>query len=694
MAGKSSGSGLHRSGTGDMKAASAAAGGETRGEVQSQLPDEFKDLKGQLLVEAVFSKWGSGTSTVPWLNEAGERNIRPDEVNRPIMESLCEAYVDRILESGLNVDCSGHGGSWWAGRAWMVYGPSQFPVTAITYGHRSEAMYRALQREPDNPYVKKALATGLESVRMLSNTVPVEVKAALCQMHNTYHEGAGETWLALLDRAEDLMNEWDLRNNGPHGTGLTTRNAQYDSFMEKFIFKEKNAQGWGDSLNFFKSTTILNNYLNKFFIKHDVRDWCNAHMSFGDHSLSNRDLIFMLHQMAVTTVSSMTKFYTKEFIGVAESNRVVTAVVTGHINAGAIMNYVTTPMATSAVFRRLEAEQDAAAKAAKAEGNSEQPAADSAKGSAKKKAKSKAKAKGKGKSDASTDANAANAGTVPGPGEWSPLAIPAEGSEGHADMSRPKTVMDDFMTIMLESFARAEKKLAPGGMHNMSERFSQIWTEAKMNVFRYAVSYFLEFTWTAVVAINGKFTRGYTGFRSELETFVHTSCELAVTGVTSASSSAAPSATSHLQLGANFSDLLDAGWATGGNVKDESDEMKTLERIKNSIAAVKASGMVTFIQDVLPLPLSYHAGFAKGRQTLATDPSVNVDCSLQTIIQKIFDVLQTVLPPRWLSFAADVCDMYAERLDFVAASSEVFCGQKQVLERFTSMRSLYTLALL
>ena len=51
----------------------------------------------------------------------------------------------------------------------------------------------------------------------------------------------------------------------------------------------------------------------------------------------------------------------------------------------------------------------------------------------------------------------------PGPGEWSPLAIPAEGSEGHADMSRPKTVMDDFMTIMLESFARAEKKLAPGG---------------------------------------------------------------------------------------------------------------------------------------------------------------------------------------------------------------------------------------
>lgn len=34
-------------------------------------------------------------------------NIVRDQVNRPIMESLAEAYCDRILDSGLNVDCSG-----------------------------------------------------------------------------------------------------------------------------------------------------------------------------------------------------------------------------------------------------------------------------------------------------------------------------------------------------------------------------------------------------------------------------------------------------------------------------------------------------------------------------------------------------------------------------------------------------------
>lgn len=82
---------------------------------RTQGPDEaidteFVGLKGQLLVEAIFNKYGAGTMTIPWLNEeTKERNIRRDSTNRPIMESLAEAYADRILSSGLNVDCSGGG---------------------------------------------------------------------------------------------------------------------------------------------------------------------------------------------------------------------------------------------------------------------------------------------------------------------------------------------------------------------------------------------------------------------------------------------------------------------------------------------------------------------------------------------------------------------------------------------------------
>ena len=112
-----------------------------------------------------------------------------------------------------------------------------------------QAMYRALARSPENPYVQKALSTGLENVRMLSSQTPNAVKIALCTMHNMYHDGAGDTWITLLDRAADLMQSWDERINGPNGTGLTTRNSQYDMFLDQFVFREKAATGWNGSLN-------------------------------------------------------------------------------------------------------------------------------------------------------------------------------------------------------------------------------------------------------------------------------------------------------------------------------------------------------------------------------------------------------------------------------------------------------------
>lgn len=174
----------------------------------------------------------------------------------------------------------------------MVAATSQnfLPALAITFNHRSEAMFRAISRAEGkgNPYVEKALQTGLENVRLLSSKTPLEVRSILCQLHNTYHDGAGETWTTLLDRSDEIMAEWDMKVNGPGGTGITTRNSQYDSFLEKFVFREKQAVGWGDSLNFFRTTSVLSRYLTRYNIKEDVRQWCNTNMNFTDFKLSNR----------------------------------------------------------------------------------------------------------------------------------------------------------------------------------------------------------------------------------------------------------------------------------------------------------------------------------------------------------------------------------------------------------------------
>ena len=113
-----------------------------------------------------------------------------------------------------------------AGRAWMVYSTSSasFPVCAITYNHRSEAMYRAIQRDPENVYVKRSLASGLENVRMLSSETPAEVRRLLCNMHSTYQDGTGETW-SLARHGSHCWTK--LKNLWKSGTRRTMDHTQF-----------------------------------------------------------------------------------------------------------------------------------------------------------------------------------------------------------------------------------------------------------------------------------------------------------------------------------------------------------------------------------------------------------------------------------------------------------------------------------
>ena len=64
------------------------------------------------------------------------------------------------------------------------------------------------------------------------------------------------------------------------------------------------------------------------------------------------------------------------------------------------------------------------------------------------------------------------------------------------------------------------------------------------------------------------------------------------------------------------------------------------------------------------------------------------------MLQKVYDALSVALPPRWVSLAADVSDVMAVRLGFVGGSDTIFKNRKDLLERFITLRSLYTLTLL
>ena len=84
----------------------------------------------------------------------------------------------------------------------------------------------------------------------------------------------------------------------------------------------------------------------------------------------------------------------------------------------------------------------------------------------------------------------------------------------------------------------------------------------------------------------------------------------------------------------------------------------------------------------------------QAKQALAMDAGIAGTSSLFSVLQKIYDGLRDALPQEWISLAVDVSEMLTVRLGFVGGSHELFRGQRGILERFITIRSLYALTLL
>ena len=250
-------------------------------------------------------------------------------------------------------------------------------------------------------------------------------------------------------------------------------------------------------------------------------------------------------------------------------------------------------MATSAVFKKLESELD--------QGAASQPQLE-LKGKGKGKGRKNKNRKGKGKGEIETEPAQ--------PISWSPLAFPLveTGSAPTPELARPKTALDDFTHCFLEVKTAFEKKLSNAVRESDEHagRSQSTFNDSTLNLFGHGVSYFFEFVWTGNVAINGKFVRTYSAFRTELTTFISTACELAA--------ASAASGGSRMTLAADFSHLIDSTPCSGvhvGHLKDETDEVKAIDRLKITIPAAIRSGMDGFIKDVLCLPIEYHAAFTQ-----------------------------------------------------------------------------------
>ena len=278
-----------------------------------------------------------------------------------------------------------------------------------------------------------------------------------------------------------------------------------------------------------------------------------------------------------------------------------------------VMNYIITPMATSAVFKKLEEEQEAydAERRSASSQVPEEPAVGTEpskgnRGGGKGRGRGRlSKAKAKAKSGVGNQAQVGNPDCddahdhdKPEVHSWSPMAYPM-GSNGLSESGRHKTALDDFMHIFIRISESWKKTISSAHSKNI-----QMYDSSLLTLFGHAISCFFEFSWTGSVAINGKFVRSYTNFRQEIITFVNTACEL---------SASAPSsgAKKGLTLATHIQDVLDSetGFSFGYQVKDDSDESRATLRIQSAVEVMKQNGMDAFVNDVMSLPLEFHAKF-------------------------------------------------------------------------------------
>ena len=75
--------------------------------------DLFGSLTGAALLDAIYDKFGAGEHDVAWYTKPGDggkpfRNVVRSSLSRPIQESTCANYMQRMYKEGLSQFASGH----------------------------------------------------------------------------------------------------------------------------------------------------------------------------------------------------------------------------------------------------------------------------------------------------------------------------------------------------------------------------------------------------------------------------------------------------------------------------------------------------------------------------------------------------------------------------------------------------------
>lgn len=191
----------------DQTMADAGDSADVMQKLYAEMPLEkrFPSLSGHLLVEKIFEWYQRGQTTdVPWFVDGAKAVVRGTDNFRN--QSVTDArLLQSVLEKGIVPGVRGE--------PWLVLPQGgSGPREAITYGGLSNAFYKALELQPDNPQVHATLKAGLRSCRLLDARIPVSVRKFLKDYHNRFHSGSSYSFVELLtDVVETIEPAWEAQ---------------------------------------------------------------------------------------------------------------------------------------------------------------------------------------------------------------------------------------------------------------------------------------------------------------------------------------------------------------------------------------------------------------------------------------------------------------------------------------------------
>ena len=191
------------------------------------------DSTGGDRIDMIIDMYRIGVPDItPWYYNNGEKTFVTHEQNDRRHSLWDDELSTSFLERGVVVGVSG--------APWGQYSVGNvLPLRMLSWGSRCRGFYHAHAEHPEPKVIVKELTKGLCCHRF-HDQMQVFVVEYMVNFHNTFHRGAGVSFLEVQSKALEYEALWRTHCKDTCQTVRSIGNTRYEAMMLEFVMKHSN----------------------------------------------------------------------------------------------------------------------------------------------------------------------------------------------------------------------------------------------------------------------------------------------------------------------------------------------------------------------------------------------------------------------------------------------------------------------